>query len=73
MPADAPVTLAVVIGAHGVTGQVRRKVFAEDLKRYKSFNGGKLTLKSLRDGTGQQVQQALADAAQWAATLQSAV
>ncbi|WP_312841319.1 His/Gly/Thr/Pro-type tRNA ligase C-terminal domain-containing protein, partial [Delftia tsuruhatensis] len=34
---------------------------------------GLVTVKSLRDGTGQQVQQALADAAQWAATLQSAV
>jgi histidyl-tRNA synthetase len=34
---------------------------------------GLVTVKSLRDGAGQQVQQALADAAQWAATLQSAV
>jgi histidyl-tRNA synthetase len=33
---------------------------------------GLVTVKSLRDGAGQQVQQALADAAQWAATLQSA-
>lgn len=49
MPA-APVTLAVVIGAHGVAGEVRLKVFAEDLKPYKSFNGGALTLKSLRHG-----------------------
>lgn len=51
MPGDNPVTLAVVIGAHGVTGEVRLKVFAEELKRYKSFNGGALTLKSLRDGS----------------------
>lgn len=50
MPKDAPVTLAVVIGAHGVAGEVRLKVFAEDLKAYKSFNGGALTLKSLRHG-----------------------
>ena len=33
---------------------------------------GLVTVKSLRDGAGQQVQQALAEAAQWAATLQSA-
>lgn len=51
MPADTPVTLAVIIGAHGVTGEVRLKVFAEELKRYKSFNDGALTLKSLRDGS----------------------
>ena len=50
MPA-APVTLAAVIGAHGVAGEVRLKVFAEDLTPYKSFNGGALTLKSLRHGT----------------------
>ena len=48
-----PVTLAVIIGAHGVGGEVRLKVFAEDvasLKAHKSFNDGALTLKSLRDG-----------------------
>ena len=50
MPADTPVTLAVIIGAHGVTGEVRLKVFAEDLKPYKSFNNGTLTLKSVRPG-----------------------
>lgn len=48
MPNDAPVTLAAIIGAHGVTGEVRLKVFAEDLKPFKSFNDGALTLKSLR-------------------------
>jgi len=51
MPIDRPVTLAVVIGAHGVTGEVRLKVFAEDLKPYCSFNGGALTLKSARVGS----------------------
>lgn len=51
MPADRPVTLAVVIGAHGVTGEVRLKVFAEDLTPYKSFNNGALTLKSARHGS----------------------
>ena len=45
---DLPVTLAVVTGAHGVTGEVRLKVFAEDLKPHKSFNAGALTLKTLR-------------------------
>ena len=51
MPQDAPVTLAVIIGAHGVAGEVRLKVFAEDLKAYKKFNAGALTLKSLRHGS----------------------
>lgn len=45
------VVLAAVIGAHGVTGEVRLKVFAEDLERYRQFNGGALTLKSLREGS----------------------
>jgi 16S rRNA processing protein RimM len=45
---DTPVTLAAVVGAHGVAGEVRLKVFAEDLKAHKSFNAGTLTLKSLR-------------------------
>ena len=45
-----PVTLAVIIGAHGVAGEVRLKVFAEDLGAHKSFNAGALTLKSLRPG-----------------------
>lgn len=51
MPAAAPVTLAVIIGAHGVTGEVRLKVFTDDLARYKVFNDGKLTLKSVRTGS----------------------
>ena len=51
MPGDTPVTLAVIIGAHGVAGEVRLKVFAEDLKPYKSFNSGTLTLKSMRPGS----------------------
>ncbi|WP_084579870.1 ribosome maturation factor RimM [Sphingomonas azotifigens] len=48
---DRPVTLAAVIGAHGIAGEVRLKVFAEDLAAHKSFNGGKLTLKSVRGGS----------------------
>jgi 16S rRNA processing protein RimM len=47
---DQPVTLAVIIGAHGVTGEVRLKVFAEDLSTHRQFNGGALTLKSVRGG-----------------------
>jgi len=45
---DKPVTLAVVTGAHGVAGEVRLKLFTDDLTPYRSFNGGTLTLKSLR-------------------------
>ena len=53
MANDAPVTLAVIIGAHGVTGEVRLKLFAEGLESltaHKSFNDGALTLRSLRPG-----------------------
>ena len=51
-PAGEPhVTLAVIIGAHGITGEVRLKVFADDLSDYRSFNDGALTLKSARDGS----------------------
>jgi 16S rRNA processing protein RimM len=53
MTTARPVTLAVIIGAHGVGGEVRLKLFAEDaasLKAHESFNDGALTLKSLRDG-----------------------
>ena len=52
MAKDKPVTLAAVAGAHGVTGEVRLKLFGEGvvaLKRHKTFNSGALTLKSLRD------------------------
>ena len=52
---DKPVTLAVIIGAHGVAGEVRLKLFGEgpeSLKSYKSFDaaGATLTLKSVRPG-----------------------
>jgi 16S rRNA processing protein RimM len=47
---DTPVTLAVVTGAHGVTGEVRLKLFTDDLSRYHAFNEGSLTMKSLRAG-----------------------
>lgn len=47
-----PVTLAAITGAHGVTGEVRLKLFGEGLaalKPHKAFNGGTLTLIKLRD------------------------
>jgi 16S rRNA processing protein RimM len=53
--AEQTVTLAAVAGAHGVTGEVRLKLFAESvdsLKRHKSYNGGALTLKSVRAHKG---------------------
>ncbi len=53
MPAlDRPVTLAAVTGAHGVTGEVRLKLFGEGvaaLKRYRAFNDSTLSLTNLRD------------------------
>lgn len=52
MASDRPVTLAVVTGAHGVTGEVRLKLFGEGvaaLKRYRAFNDSTLTVKTLKD------------------------
>ena len=49
--ADTPVTLAVIIGAHGVMGEVRLKLFTDDLAAYAAFNDGTLTLKSTRHGS----------------------
>lgn len=49
---DKQVTLAAIVGAHGVTGEVRLKLFGEGvsaLSRFKSFNDGALTLRKLRD------------------------
>ena len=47
--------LAAIAGAHGVTGEVRLKLFTDDvssLKRHKNFNGGALTLSSVRPHKG---------------------
>ena len=47
-----PVTLAAIIGAHGVAGEVRLKLFgegAQSLSRHKTFNDGALTLVKVRD------------------------
>jgi 16S rRNA processing protein RimM len=49
---DKPVTLAAIVGAHGVTGEVRVKLFGEGiatLSVHRSFNDGALTLSKLRD------------------------
>lgn len=50
---DRPVTLAVITGAHGVTGEVRLKIFAEgidSLRQFGAFNGGTLSLSAIRAG-----------------------
>lgn len=52
MAGDKPVTLAAIAGAHGVTGEVRLKLFGEGVEalgRYRAFNDSTLTLKKLRD------------------------
>ena len=50
--ADRPITLAVVAGAQGLAGEVRLKLFGEGLGAHRSFNGGGLTLRSVRPGGG---------------------
>lgn len=55
MDPERRVVLAVVAGAHGITGEVRVKLFGEgpdSFRRFKAFeaNGRALTLKSVRDG-----------------------
>jgi 16S rRNA processing protein RimM len=52
---DKLVTLAAISGAHGVTGEVRLKLFTdsfESLKQHNSFNNGTLTLRALRPHKG---------------------
>ncbi|MEZ5708354.1 MAG: ribosome maturation factor RimM [Blastomonas sp.] len=52
---ERPVALAVIIGAHGVRGEVRLKLFSDSLDRlkpHKLYNAGALTLQSLRPGKG---------------------
>ena len=49
---DRAVTLAAIIGAHGVGGEVRLKLFGEGvgaLRRYRAFNDSSLTLEKLKD------------------------
>lgn len=52
---DPPVTLAAIIGAHGIAGEARLKLFAESLdslQRQRTFEvaGRTLTLVSIRPG-----------------------
>lgn len=51
--AERAITLAVVVGAHGVAGEVRLKLFTDDLARYRSLDaGGRVfTLMSVRPGS----------------------
>ncbi|MCJ2181341.1 ribosome maturation factor RimM [Novosphingobium sp. 1949] len=52
MAKDKPVTLAAITGAHGVTGEVRLKLFGEGvaaLKRYRAFNDSTLTASRIKD------------------------
>jgi len=53
---DAPVTLAAIAGAHGISGEVRLKLFAQgvdSLKRHMVLHAGDriLTLKSVKPGS----------------------
>ncbi|MGS1017831.1 ribosome maturation factor RimM [Allosphingosinicella humi] len=55
--AESQVTLAAIIGAHGIGGEVRLKLFAESvesLQRHKAVQVGDraLTLKSVKAGGG---------------------
>ena len=55
MANDRPVTLAAIVGAHGVAGELRLRLFGEgpeSLKHYKTVSAGArtLTLKSIRPG-----------------------
>jgi 16S rRNA processing protein RimM len=54
---DRPVTLAAIAGAHGISGEVRLKLFAQSidgLRRHKAVQvGGRpLTLQSVKPGGG---------------------
>ena len=52
MAQDKPVTLAAITGAHGITGEVRLKLFGEgvdSLRRFRAFNDSGLTLQKLKD------------------------
>ena len=52
MNTTRPVTLAAISGAHGLTGEVRLKLFGDELaglKPYGAFNNGALTVVKLKD------------------------
>ncbi len=50
---DKPIVLAAIIGAHGITGEVRLKLFSDDLKAYPSLQGAgrTFTLTAFRPAT----------------------
>lgn len=53
--ADTFVTLAIIVGAHGVAGEVRLKLLGEGvdaLRAYKVFNDGALSLSKIRENKG---------------------
>ncbi len=49
---EKSVTLAAVVGAHGIQGELRLKLFTDDLAHYPRLQAGAttLTLKSVRPG-----------------------
>lgn len=51
---DRPVVLAAVAGAHGITGEVRLKLFSDlaGLSAQRRLNGGALTLAGVREHRG---------------------
>lgn len=52
MARDRAITLAAIVGAHGVAGEVRLKLFGEgveSLKRFRAFNDSTLVPEKLRD------------------------
>lgn len=52
MGTDKPVTMAAIIGAHGIGGEVRLKLFGEGVERlrqFRAFNDSGLTLEKLKD------------------------
>lgn len=52
MAGDRAITLAAIVGAHGVNGEVRLKLFGEgveSLKRFRAFNDSALVPEKLRD------------------------
>nr|WP_047170095.1 ribosome maturation factor RimM [Sphingomonas sp. Y57] len=52
MSGDRPIVLAAIIGAHGLQGEVRLKLFTEDLGAYRALHGAgrSFTLKAIRPG-----------------------
>lgn len=45
---EPTIVLAAVTGPHGIGGEVKLKLFADDVGAFTSFNDGALTLRSLR-------------------------